>query len=135
MSYEGEVIGHVEGIEVRQLTAEERTRRGEQRYCVVGYSHWNPASFFADHAVQLEHQASILRAAGALIQSDPTPGDRPSVPALSPAETRIADLEDALRVARTEIDRWGFGDFRFGNTPRDPKTLAALALIDKVVPQ
>lgn len=43
---------------------------------------------------------------------------------------RIAQLTEALRAAKTEIDRWGHGDFHYGATPRDVGVLAALAAID-----
>jgi hypothetical protein len=35
-----------------------------------------------------------------------------------------------LRDARAEIDKWGYGDFHYGDTPRDPDVLAMLARID-----
>lgn len=41
-----------------------------------------------------------------------------------------ARLRAALVRARAEIDRWGYGDHHYGNTPRDPGVLAALADID-----
>lgn len=49
----------------------------------------------------------------------------------------LLDRIDALRLllvdARAEIDRWGYGDFHFGPTPRDPEVLAMLERIDKVL--
>lgn len=39
-------------------------------------------------------------------------------------------LREALVEARAEIDGWGYGDFHYGNLPRDPSVLAALANID-----
>jgi hypothetical protein len=67
MSYEGEVIGLVKGgVEVRQLTDAELAASGdrERRYCLVGHSHWNPASFFSQHADELEREARLYREAG-----------------------------------------------------------------------
>lgn len=44
-----------------------------------------------------------------------------------------ARLRAALLRARVEIDKWGHGDFHYGNTPRDPSVLAALADIDRTL--
>lgn len=46
---------------------------------------------------------------------------------------RITNLKDALRAARAEIDRHGYGDFHYGDQPRDPGVLGALADIDRVL--
>ena len=43
------------------------------------------------------------------------------------------DLRAVLVEARAELDRWGFGDFHYGDTPRDPGVLAMLAKIDTVL--
>lgn len=43
------------------------------------------------------------------------------------------DLLAALIEARAEVDRWGYGDFHYGETPRDPGVLAMLARIDAVL--
>jgi hypothetical protein len=61
------------------------------------------------------------------------------VPRLKPckrcnrATEREAELLAALGRARTELDRWGHGDFHYGDMPRDPRVLAALADIDAVI--
>lgn len=85
MPYEGEVIGLVKGgVEVRQLTDAELAASGdrERRYCLVGHSHWNPASFFSRHADELEREARLYREAGmgieihrrnAAISAEPVP--------------------------------------------------------------
>jgi hypothetical protein len=40
------------------------------------------------------------------------------------------EMRALLVDARAEIDRWGYGDFHWGDTPRDPGVLAMLARID-----
>jgi hypothetical protein len=42
-------------------------------------------------------------------------------------------LRRALERARSEIDRWGYGDFHYGNTPRDQRVLDALIDIDRTL--
>lgn len=44
-----------------------------------------------------------------------------------------ARLRAALRRAREELDRWGHGDFHYGNMPRDKGVLDALADIDRTL--
>ncbi len=36
-------------------------------------------------------------------------------------------------VLYAELSRWGFGDFHYGDTPRDPDVLAALAVYDRAL--
>ena len=70
MGYEGEPIGTTsDGTEVRQLTDEEVAAAGgrERRYCLVGYSHWNPASFFGYYADELAKDACRYREAADII--------------------------------------------------------------------
>jgi hypothetical protein len=68
MAYEGEHLGNLaDGTEVRRLTDEEADGR-ERRYCIVGHSHWNPASFFAYQAAELEKEATLYREASALLK-------------------------------------------------------------------
>jgi hypothetical protein len=71
MSYQGEIIGTIEGMELRRLTAEER-RGGPQYYCLVGLTHWNPASFFQKLAADAERDASRLRTAISILAMEPT---------------------------------------------------------------
>lgn len=42
-------------------------------------------------------------------------------------------LRDALQYARNELDRCGYGDFHYGETPRDPRILAALEIADAAI--
>jgi hypothetical protein len=42
----------------------------------------------------------------------------------------VGRLRDALRAARAELDRWGWGDFHYGPQPRDGSVVRALAAID-----
>jgi hypothetical protein len=35
-------------------------------------------------------------------------------------------LRDLAALLAAEVDRWGYGDFHYGETPRDPGVLAAL---------
>ena len=70
MAYEGEPIGTTsDGTEVRQLTDEEVAAAGgrERRYCLVGHSHWNPASFFGYYAEELAGDARRHREAADII--------------------------------------------------------------------
>jgi hypothetical protein len=48
---------------------------------------------------------------------------------LDTAETQRDTLRTALIEAQSELERWGHGDFHYGNMPRDPGVLAALARI------
>lgn len=74
MAYEGDTHGYLaDGTEVRRLTDEEADGR-ERRYCIVGRSHWNPPSFFAYQAAELEKEAALYREAAALIT-----GKRPAL--------------------------------------------------------
>jgi hypothetical protein len=43
------------------------------------------------------------------------------------------ELMGLLADARTEIDRWGHGDFHYGETPRDPGVVKMLARLDEVL--
>ena len=52
---------------------------------------------------------------------------------LCAARARNFELAEALRAARTEIDRWGHGDIHYGLMQRDPAVLSSLAAIDKVL--
>lgn len=40
----------------------------------------------------------------------------------------MRQVVEALRATRDELSRWGFGDFHYGNMPRDPEVLDALAI-------
>lgn len=42
----------------------------------------------------------------------------------------LPELVAVLIEARAEVDRWGYGDFHWGETPRDPGVLATLERID-----
>lgn len=42
-------------------------------------------------------------------------------------------LRDALTYARNELDRHGYGDFHYGETPREPSIVAALAIVDSAL--
>ena len=48
----------------------------------------------------------------------------PLLPNIAAALRSAADendrLREALRITATELDRWGRGDFHYGNTPQDP---------------
>lgn len=52
---------------------------------------------------------------------------------ITEASREIERLRNALLDAREEIDKWGYGDFHYGDTPREPSVLAALAAIDEVL--
>ena len=43
------------------------------------------------------------------------------------------DWQAVATVLYAELSRWGFGDFHYGNTPRDPEVLAALAVYDEAL--
>ena len=79
----------------------------------------------------------VLKGAVALIDqygawADPTLGPDGAVE-LAALVLRRSGLVEVLVEARAEIDRWGFGDFHYGDTPRDPGVLAMLAKIDTVL--
>lgn len=42
----------------------------------------------------------------------------------------VERLRSTLIAARAEVDRWGYGDFHWGETPRDEGVLSMLARID-----
>lgn len=42
-------------------------------------------------------------------------------------------LRDALLTVRTELDRHGYGDFHYGDLPREQSVVDALAVADAVV--
>lgn len=108
MAYEGEAYGYLaDGTEVRRLTDEEADGR-ERRYCIVGHSHWNPPSFFAQQAAELEKEAALHREAAELITGDrphPKPADLCERDhdghAVSPNGTRIDTL-------RSRVAGWHF---------------------------
>jgi len=83
MAYDGEHFGYLaDGTEVRRMTAEEADGR-ERRFCIVGHSHWNPASFFVYQAAALEREAGMHREAAALIEG---------VPAIAPTDAPVTDI-------------------------------------------
>jgi hypothetical protein len=49
-------------------------------------------------------------------------------------EDRVEELEAALRTARDELKRWGWGDFHFtADQSQDRRVVDALAAIDRVL--
>jgi hypothetical protein len=72
MAYEGEVVAQLrDGTEIRRMTDAEVASSGSReppRYCIVGHSHWNPASSFAYEADRLEREAKLWREAAMVIE-------------------------------------------------------------------
>ena len=42
----------------------------------------------------------------------------------------VERLRATLRATRDQLDRFGYGDFRWGDTPRDPEVVAAVQAAD-----
>jgi hypothetical protein len=42
---------------------------------------------------------------------------------------RVEELEQALRVTADELDRWGWGDMRFGERPQERRVVEAVARV------
>jgi len=132
MAYEGEHLGCLsDGTEVRRLTDEEMGR-WERRYCIVGHSHWNPASFFAWHAAELEREAALHREAAALIHGRPPAAadlcDRDGDGyAVSPDGTRID-------VLRSQVAGWHFSKESLSGGEREILAVAEqlLAELDRL---
>jgi len=136
MAYEGEHLGYLsDGTEVRRLTDEEMSKRGEseeRRYCLVGYSHWNPASFFALHATELGKEAVLYREAAALLSREaPAAVDLCERDdggyAVSPDGTRIDTL-------RSKVAGWHFSQESLSGGEREILAVAEqlLAELDRL---
>jgi len=136
MAYEGEHLGYLSyGTEVRRLTDEEMRDQGaseERRYCIVGYSHWCPAWFFARHAAELEKEAALHQQAAALIHGEPPAAadlcDRDGTGhAVSPNGTRID-------VLRSKVAGWHFSQESLSQGQRDILAVAEqlLAELDRL---
>jgi hypothetical protein len=71
-SYAGIPIGTADykgqPVNVLRLTHAARAKAARTTYCVEGHSHWNPASFFRDHAIDLGDEARLFRAAAAIAE-------------------------------------------------------------------
>jgi hypothetical protein len=63
VSYQGEVIATIEGVNLRRLTAAEQLQAGRVWYSLDGETHWNPIHFFLKQAEDHERSARLLRAA------------------------------------------------------------------------
>jgi hypothetical protein len=101
------------------------------------HSHFHSCPCWHEAVFAIGHAAEEVAQRGDSGDERDTHREVGSSGALAAAEARADAAERRERVlrallvdARAEVDKWGYGDFHYGDTPRDPGVLAMLARID-----